>query len=79
MNDINIERLDYTMKSVRIKEQFNAPYAVNPVLRKNPCYKTTHIDDYKNYTSTNKYANVKSKYRTNNGVVNNTRVMNNNP
>ena len=39
------------------------PYAINPMLCKNPCFKTTHLDDYKSPTSGNKYSNIKSKYK----------------
>ena len=33
----------YTMKSVPIKEKLTAPYAINPMLCKNPCFETTHF------------------------------------
>jgi hypothetical protein len=53
------------MKLESIKEKLTAPYAINPMLRKNPCFKTTHLTEYPNPFGKNKYANVKSKYRTN--------------
>ena len=36
---------------------------VDKMLCKNPCYKTTHITEYKTPIATNKYSHVKSKYK----------------
>ena len=51
------------MKPEHIKEKLTAPYAINPMLCKNPCFKTTHLTEYPNPFGKNKYANVKSKYK----------------
>jgi len=60
------------MKSVRIKEKVNAPYATDTMLRKTPCFSTTNLISYTSPINNNKYANVKSKYRTKLLLVNNT-------
>jgi hypothetical protein len=54
------------MITVRDKEHLNAPYAINPMLYKNPCFITTHLATYTSPINNNKYANIKSKYRTKN-------------
>jgi len=53
------------MKSVPIKYKLTAPYAIDPMLCKNPCFNTTHLTEYPNPCNKNKYANVKSKYKIN--------------
>ena len=51
------------MKTFLPTPEINAPYMVDKILCKNPCYKTTHITEYKKPTATNKYSHVKSKYK----------------
>ena len=51
------------MKTFLSTPDINAPYRVDKILCKNPCYKTTHITEYKKPTATNKYSHVKSKYK----------------
>ena len=51
------------MKTSLLTVEVNAPYMVDKMLCKNPCYKTTHITEYKTPIATNKYSHVKSKYK----------------
>ena len=51
------------MKTSLSTVETNAPYMVDKMLCKNPCYKTTHITEYKKPIATNKYSHVKSKYK----------------
>jgi hypothetical protein len=51
------------MKTFLPTPEINAPYMVDKMLCKNPCYKTTHITEYKTPISTNKYSHIKSKYK----------------
>jgi len=39
------------------------PYMVDPMLCKEPCYKTTHNTDYKKKSNI-LYSHIKSKYKT---------------
>jgi len=50
------------MKTV-LPIETNAPYMVDQMLYKNPCYKTTHITEYKKPIGINKYSHIKSKYK----------------
>lgn len=51
------------MKTSLPTPEINAPYMVDNMLCKNPCYKTTHITEYKTPIATNKYSHIKSKYK----------------
>ena len=51
------------MKASLSTAEMNAPYMVDKMLCKNPCYKTTHVTEYKKPIATNKYSHVKSKYK----------------
>ena len=59
------------MKSVCI----NAPYATDKMLHKTPCFATTHLTSYMSPINNNKYATIKSKYRTKQLAVNNTIII----
>ena len=54
---LNVQR----SKSSKVYISLGPPYAINPILCKNPCFNTTHLDDYKNPVPNNKYSNIKSK------------------
>ena len=49
------------MKTSLPTVEINAPYMVDKMLSKNPCYKTTHITEYKKPIGINKYSHLKSK------------------
>lgn len=51
------------MKTSLPTVEINAPYMVDKMLCKSPCYKTTHIAEYKKPIATNKYSHIKSKYK----------------
>lgn len=51
------------MKSNLPIGEINAPYMLDKMLCKNPCFKTTHTTEYKKPIGNNKYSHIKSKYK----------------
>jgi len=52
------------LKNIDMKHthQILPPYNLDHLLVRNPCFTTTHVNDY-TMNKTNKYPNIKSKYK----------------